>query len=540
MPLSARRAGRGLLALLASGLLAATALAALPAAQADELVADGDELTGTSSFLDLGAICPGESASGTVGFRLDRQGNGVGSVWANATTVTITAPTANAVNGTVTATAASGTTPATWVTSSTGNDDNGKTAPASSSTVTVAVPLGAAVGSESGSILTFSGRGTGARTATVTRTDNVLVLWSVAYGCTPPDTTPPVITYALDPASPAAGGWYGGDVAIDWTVTDPESPVTTTGCADTTWTEETDGDGHTFSCAASSAGGSAGPVQVTVRVDRTAPVVAPVVSGTVGDHGWYTSDVTVHWDVSDALSGLLDPAVCPDVLVDADQQDTTYSCSVTDNAGNTASGTTTVKRDATAPELTWTDGPEDGAVYDFGDPVPAASCTATDATSGVTADGCTVTGGGTAVGEHTLTATARDEAGNVVTSTRGYTVLAWTIDGFSRPVAMGAGAVNTAKAGSTVPLKFSVHKASGPAVTAGPVGTITMQKVGCATGAATGPVEEIASTGGTSLRYADGQWIQNWATPSSGKGSCYRVTLTTADGSVVAVTFQLK
>ncbi len=537
MPFSVRRAGRGVLALAAAGLLVATVL---PTAQADDLVADGDELTGSNSFLDLGAICPGESGSGSVGFRLDRQGNGVSSVWANSTTVTITAPTATAVNGTVTATAASGTTPATWVTSSTGNDDNGKTAPASSSTVTVAVPLGAAVGSESGAILTFSGRGAGARAATVTRTDNVLVLWSVAADCTPPDTTPPVITYTLAPASPAAGGWYGGDVAIDWTVTDPESPVTTTGCEDTTWTGETDSAGHTFSCAASSAGGSAGPVHVTVRVDRTDPVVAPVVSGTLGDHGWYTSDTTVHWDVSDALSGLLDPAACPDVLVDTDQQETTYSCTVTDNAGHTASGTATVKRDATAPELTWAGGPEDGAVFDFGDPVPDASCTATDATSGVTADGCTVAGGGTAVGEHTLTATARDEAGNVVTSTRSYTVRAWAIDGFYRPVAMGAGAVNTAKAGSTVPLKFSVHKASGPAVTSGVVGAITMQTVGCATGAATGPVEEITSTGGTSLRYADGQWIQNWATPSSGKGSCYRVTLTTADASSVAVTFQLR
>ena len=67
-----------------------------------------------------------------------------------------------------------------------------------------------------------------------------------------------------------------------------------------------------------------------------------------------------------------------------------------------------------------------------------------------------------------------------------------------------------------------------------------MQKVGCGTGVAVGPAEEIASTGGTSLRYADGQWIQNWATPSFGKVSCYRVTLTTADGSVLAVTFQLK
>ena len=40
----------------------------------------------------------------------------------------------------------------------------------------------------------------------------------------------------------------------------------------------------------------------------------------------------------------------------------------------------------------------------------------------------------------------------------------------------------------------------------------------------------ISSTGGTSFRYADGQFIYNWATPKPAS-SCYRAYVMTADGS---------
>ena len=766
MSLSVRRLLGGALA---AGVPLVLLAAGLPAAHADDVGAHGDELNGNTATLDLGAVCPGASRSGTVGFTLERRSNGA-SVWANSTVVTITTGGVTSGFGTVTGTPASATTPADWVTATTGNADNGKTAVGTSSTVTVAVPTSAPVGAESTAIVTFTGRGAGYGGGQVSRSDDVLVSWTVARGCTPPDSTPPVISYTLD-ATPTEHGWFAGPVAIDWSVTDPESPVVTTGCADAVQAEETDG--HTFTCSARSAGGQAGPVAVTVKVDRTAPSVAPTVSGPTGANGWYTGDALLHWDVSDTLSGLVDENACPDVPITTDQPETTYGCTVedraghrttvtttvkrdasaplvsrtvtgtagahgwytspvdvdwtvsegtstpvtttgcddttvldtpgttlscvatndaglsvtgepvelkvdtvppvvsaqvagdlgdngwyvgpvtvdwqvtedgsgvtepcasaaqqddttgtehtctvtdeagntsapvsvtvrkdttapvvthtvtgtpgddgwftsdvdvdfsvddatsgvasstgcdpepltvdtagatytcsaTDAAGNTASDEATVKRDAHAPEVTWTGGPADGAVYDFGDPVPAAGCTATDETSGVTDAGCTVGGAGTAVGTHTLTASARDRAGNTTTLTRSYTVRAWTLVGFLRPVSMGEGVVNSVKAGSTVPLKFEVHRGgpTGPQVTS-EVGAITMRRVACGGSDSTEPVTAIASTGGTALRYADGQWVQNWATPAGGKGSCYRVTLTTADGSSVAAGFLL-
>jgi len=663
------------------------------AVHADDVDATGDELTGNTATVRLGAICPGESRSGTVGFELERRGSGA-NVWANSTIVTITTPGATTGSGNVTGTTASATTPADWVTVETGNDDNGKTTEGSSSTVTVAVPAGATPGTEESVVLTYTGRGAGYTGGQVSRADNVLVRWTVASDCTPPDSTPPEITYSLS-STPSAAGWYAGPVAIDWTVTDPESAVELTGCEDAEQSDETDG--RTFTCSATSAGGVAGPVTVTVRVDATAPTVVPEVSGPTGTNGWFTGDALLHWQVADARSGLADEAACPDVPVTADQAETeyactvedlagnsttvsttvkrdasapvvsrtvtgtvgsngwytspvevdwsvtegtstpvslvgcedttvqdtagttliceatndaglsttgepvelkvdtvapavghtlvgtlgdegwytsdvdvdfsvtdatsgvatstgcdpeplttdtlgtTYTCSATDAAGNTASDDVTVKRDARAPEVTWTGGPADGAVYDFGDPVPAASCTADDETSGVDGAGCTVAGADSAVGTHTLTASARDRAGNRTSVTRSYTVRPWFVDGFLRPVTMGEGVVNTVKAGSTVPLKFDVHRGgpTGPDVT-GEVGSIVMTRVPCDGSDSAEPVTAVASTGSTALRYSDGQWIQNWATPASGKGSCYRVTLTTLDGSTISAGVLLK
>jgi hypothetical protein len=126
-------------------------------------------------------------------------------------------------------------------------------------------------------------------------------------------------------------------------------------------------------------------------------------------------------------------------------------------------------------------------------------------------------------------------------TTRGYTIRAWALDGFLKPVNMGSSVVNTVKAGSTVPLKFTVLRGGVP-MTSGIGAVFSAKKVACDGSAIADAVEEFSTTGQTSLRYdaTAGQWIQNWATPTGGKGACYRVSLTTADGSSTAAAFQLK
>ena len=145
----------------------------------------------------------------------------------------------------------------------------------------------------------------------------------------------------------------------------------------------------------------------------------------------------------------------------------------------------------------------------------------------------------TAVGSHTLTATAHDKAGNQTVVTRSYTVLAWTLKGFYQPVDMN-GVVNTVKNGSTVPLKFEIFAGATELTSTTAVKSLTAPRIACDAGADVDAIE-IVATGGTSLRYdtTGGQFIYNWQTPKK-PGTCYTVTMTTQDGSTLVALFKLK
>jgi hypothetical protein len=138
-----------------------------------------------------------------------------------------------------------------------------------------------------------------------------------------------------------------------------------------------------------------------------------------------------------------------------------------------------------------------------------------------------------------MTATATDNAGNVGTATQSYTVLAWTLNGFYAPVDMN-GVYNVVKGGSTVPLKFEVFAGATELTATSVVQSFVQTRIAC-DGSAPADDIEFTTTGGTSLRYdtTAGQFIQNWQTPRSA-GTCYRVTMTTQDGSSLVAFFKLK
>ena len=99
------------------------------------------------------------------------------------------------------------------------------------------------------------------------------------------------------------------------------------------------------------------PATFTLRVsapaapaDTTAPVITKVVTGTLGNNGWYTSNVGVDWTVTDNESTISSQSGCDDFSVTNDQQATTYTCTAT-SAGGTNSEQVTIKRDATAPTI---------------------------------------------------------------------------------------------------------------------------------------------------------------------------------------------
>jgi hypothetical protein len=141
------------------------------------------------------------------------------------------------------------------------------------------------------------------------------------------------------------------------------------------------------------------------------------------------------------------------------------------------------------------------------------------------------------------------------------TISAWYATGFYDPigvdssqfVASGAavptvsatGVWNTAKGGSTVPLKFNLYNATGGTqlTTTSSVQSFDLVKLTNCSGTATDDaVDYFATTGATSLRYdgTGGQFIQNWKTPSVNADSCYRVNVKFVDGSAIYSFFKLR
>src|SRR5918997_228698 len=439
------------------------------------------------------------------------------------------------------------------------------------------------------------------------------------------DSTAPVISKVVT-GTLGTNGWYKSNASVDWTVSDPESAISSqNGCADFSVTS--DQQATTYTCTATSVGGTSSD-SVTIKRDATGPGVVASPDRNADHNGWYNQAITVSFSGNDATSGIAncDPAVTyGDDNTEAGVANKSVSGECTDNAGNSGQGAFTFDYDAHAPTITslgattapngagwyknaidntfkaadgvsgfsghadpytftkpsgaqegnavtiasgsvsdvagntnqginsapykidlsdptnvaFVGGPSDGASYDFGNVPAQPTCTAQDSVSGLKS--CAVTGYSNAVGNHTLTATATDNAGRTATKTLSYTVLAWKLSGFYQPVDMND-VVNTVKNGSTVPLKFEVFKASGAELTDTGIikQPLTAKQVSC-TAFNGDPVDEIEllATGSTTLRYdsTGGQFIYNWQTPkgASQVGKCYTVSVGTQDGSSIPV-----
>jgi hypothetical protein len=101
---------------------------------------------------------------------------------------------------------------------------------------------------------------------------------------------------------------------------------------------------------------------------------------------------------------------------------------------------------------------------------------------------------------------------------------------------------NTIKGGQTVPLKFNVFAGSVEKTSLSDIKSFQQSQLSSCTNAQdTDPIDSVASTGGTTLRYdgAGSQWIQNWQTPKVSGLTCYRAWVTFADNSTLEAFFQL-
>ncbi len=135
-------------------------------------------------------------------------------------------------------------------------------------------------------------------------------------------------------------------------------------------------------------------------------IPAPTLTGTAGDNGWFTSEVTVRWAPSGATV-----SACGTQTLTADTAGTPVTCTASDDTSS-VTRTVTVHIDQTPPTAvvaTPARPPDAGLSYTA--PLPI-SWSATDATSGIAA--CTsLTYAGPDGPAVAPTGTCRDRAGNV-------------------------------------------------------------------------------------------------------------------------------
>jgi hypothetical protein len=357
------------------------------------------------------------------------------------------------------------------------------------------------------------------------------------------DNIAPMVTHTLTPA-PNADAWNREDVTVHFTARDNDGGSGVDAgrtTPDVLVGEETAG--RLISGEAYDLAGNRGTDSVTVKLDKTTPTITgSVLSGELGERGWYVGPVTVGFTCSDSLS---DVAVCPD---DVTLTDTGAGQSVTreaiDRAGNTASATVSgIKIDVTKPTVTLK-GIADGAIYTLGD-VPTPSCAAEDTDSG--AAGCEVTATGglpNGVGTFAYTAKARDAAGNTATVTGSYRVI-YRFDGFLQPINDTAHQVGAStsifKGGSTVPAKFQLKQAGGTVVQANSAPTWLVPAKGTAT---TATVDEtiyaLPADSTSTFRWDGTQYHFNWGTSGAARGYYHRIGVKLDDGQTYTVNIGLR
>ncbi len=140
-------------------------------------------------------------------------------------------------------------------------------------------------------------------------------------------------------------------------------------------------------------------------------------------------------------------------------------------------------------------------------------------------------------GAYAITATfAGDRTYLGATATGSLVVAPFT--GFFSPVD-NAPIVNEAKAGSTIPVKFTLGGNRGLAIFAS--GYPKATRTACVAGDPVAPVEETTSSAsGLTYDASADQYKYTWKTPKSYAGSCYRLEVTFTDGTAFVAQFRFK
>ena len=262
--------------------------------------------------------------------------------------------------------------------------------------------------------------------------------------------------------------------------------------------------------------------------DTTPPVVA-IAAGAEPADGWYgraatggnglpvtvsatdTESLVDHVDC--AVDGTATAAAGATLSLTLRDGDHTVSCTATDAAGNTSAPVVqSFAVDETPPSLSAAVVPDPVVLGGSADVTTASD----DGGSGVSGSPACDAIDTTVPGRHSVGCRVGDVAGNVATVDADYDVV-YRFAGFLRPV-VDLPDTNRAKAGSAVPLKFTLEGQHG----AGVVAAVVSSRCDGAGG-------EVAANG--SLSYDSGQYVFVWKTDRAWASSCRVVSMRLDDGS---------
>ena len=373
---------------------------------------------------------------------------------------------------------------------------------------------------------------------------------SVSAGPFKIDSVAPGISGTASPA-PNGNGWNNESVTVGFTcAANGGSPVVSCG-PDVTLADEGRAQSVTGD-AEDAAGNTASDTVSGIDIDEGAPS-APAASfdrlPAFTDNGvaWFKGSFTASYGGStdpslsngDAGSGIGGYGA-------ADSRSTTgslaYSGTATDRADNTSAATTgTVMVDADAPGLQLT-GCSTGPVK-VGTRVTLTVAAGDGAGSGLKTDPTGSLALDTAsIGPKTRDVVAENNVGHTTTRTCSYRVI-WDWSGFFQPVDMN-GVLNRAKAGSAIPVKFSLDGAPVAGSNTGQGLAILVSEpattaLSCSGGTAD-EVEETLTSTNSGLKYdvAADQYVYVWKTASAWAGQCRQLIVKLADGTEQRANFQ--
>jgi hypothetical protein len=349
------------------------------------------------------------------------------------------------------------------------------------------------------------------------------------------DNLPPTIVAPAN-ITTEANNADGAAVTFEATASDDVGPVTIT---------YTQNPGTVFplgtttvTCTATDGAGNAAAAVFTVTVVDTTP---PVITTPANITSEATSpDGAVVTFTAPTATDFVDGAVSVDCTSDTSATAsgdtfpigvTTMTCTAKDLHNNSVTAVFIITvQDTVPPTITVPANITEEATGANGAVVTFLEATAIDAVGPVTLDYSRVSGSTFPLGTTIVNCTATDAYGNRSSGSFIITVN-YDFNGFFKPIDMD-GIVNVVKAGSAIPIKFTLGGDMGLDIFAGGYPK-SFRVAGFEAGSEFDNIEEIVTTGNSGLSYdpVTGQYTYVWKTDKSWAGTCRQLSVKFADGT---------